>query len=892
MARDIDLITSHINTDFDSLASMLAAAKLYPGALLVFPGSQERNLRNFFVESVCYFFNFVKLKDVPTTRVRRLIVVDTRQAERIGALAALASDPEVEVHLYDHHPDSEDDIKAACQLVRPLGATTTLLCQLMREKGIKLNRDEATIMALGIYEDTGNFTFTSTTPQDMLMATWLLEQGADLNIMSSLITREMNSEEVALLNDMIKSSNELIIHGIKVVIATVARASYVSDLAALVHKIMDMENLDVFFVLARMEERVHLVARSRIKQVDVGRIARILGGGGHANAASATLQEVSLSTAGENLLRLLKDNIKPTRLAQDLMTSPVIYLAPESAIEQAHEIFSRYQLNVMPVMEDDNIRGIITNRTVERALNHGLGLLPVSEYMDIMVQSVPPSATLAEVEYAIVHQRMRLLPVVENERVIGVITRTDLLRTLIDNPELPEYSPYALEKLDGARLRNVQSLLKERLSRQVNDILRHLGELAEEMDCHAYLVGGGVRDIIMRRENSDLDVVIEGDATEFARQYVKTNPAAKLKINKKFRTANLAFKDDLQIDLASARIEYYHSPAALPEVKMGSIKLDLYRRDFTINALAIHLNPGKYGTLVDFFDGLHDIKEGIIRVLHNLSFVEDPTRIFRAIRFEQRLGFKLARQTEALIKNAVKLEVLSQLSSDRLGHELRLVLSSQNPTACLLRLHEIKMLAFLHPALRIDAHQQELLYSLEDVYNWYKLSFLEEPLRPWVLFGMGLIAQLSENQSVELARRVRLAPKMLEEMLNARRLTNQAFNQLQRKNLKPSRIYNLLKDLKLEYQLFIMGSTKQEEVKKAVSNYLTVWCKVKTELNGNDIMAMGFAPGPRLAAIKERLLAARLDGEVKNKQEERGLVLKEFAAGFKAGGNAGPGLAP
>lgn len=876
MNRDIDIITTHINADFDALASMMAAAKLYSGAWLVFPGSQERNLRNFFVQSVCYFFNIVKIKDIPLNRVRRLIVVDTRQAERIGPLATLASDPQVEVHLYDHHPDSDDDIKANFQLVENAGSTTTILCRLMRERNITLNPDEATVMALGIYEDTGNFTFASTTPQDFKMAAWLLDQGADLNILASLITRELNAEEVALLNDMIKSAEEYIIHGIKVVICTVSRGNYVPDLAALVHKVMDMENLDVLFMLARMEERVHLVARSRVKQVDVGRLARIMGGGGHPYAASATLREVSLGSASETLLKLLRDNIKPTSLARNLMTSPPIFLNPSNSINEAHEIFNRYQLNVMPVAEDDQVLGIITNRTVDRALNHGLGLLPVSEYMDIMVESVPPSATLAEVEYAIIHQRMRLLPVVENGRMIGVITRTDLLRTLIEDPELPEYSPYALERLDGARLRNVRSLLKERLSRQVNSILRHMGALAEEMSYHAYLVGGGVRDIIMRRDNIDLDVVIEGDAVEFARQYANVNPKARLKINKKFPTAKLLFEDGLEIDLAAARMEFYNSPAALPEVKMSSIKLDLYRRDFTMNALAIRLAPDDYGTLVDFFDGMHDIKEGIIRVLHNLSFVEDPTRILRAIRFEQRLGFKLAKQTEVLIKNAVKLEVLGKLSADRLGQELRLVLSSKEPTACLVRLNEIKMLAFLHPALVMDANHQELLYALEDVHKWYELSFLDEPIRPWVLYGMGLMAPLDEKQMAEMAKRVSLAPNLLQEMLEARRLTLEALNQLQRNNIKPSRAYALLKNLKLEYQLYIMAGSKQEKVKKAVSNYLTVWCKVKSELNGNDLIKMGFTPGPQMARIKRRLLEARLDGLLTSKNEERELVQREF----------------
>ena len=878
MTRDIDLITTHINSDFDALASMLAVSKLYPEALLVFPGSQERNLRNFFVESVCYFYNFAKLKDVPLDRVKRLIVVDTRQAGRLGPLSALASSPEVEIIAYDHHPDSLDDIKTSWQLVEPFGSTTAIIGRLLEEQGIELSPDEATLMALGIYEDTGNFTFISTTPQDMKVAAWLLHQGANLNIISSMITRDFTADEMGILKDMITSSELIEVQGINISIAAISRDSYVPDLASLVQKVMDGANMDVFITLARMEDKIYLVARSRLPQVDVGRLARIVGGGGHPSAASATLREVSLESAHDNLIKLLKDNIRPRYLARDLMTSPVITLQPGVSISEAHDMFLRYQINVMPIVEDDQVLGIITNRTVERALNHDLGPLPVSEYMDAAVESIGPDATLAEVEYRIVQQRMRLLPIIENNHLVGIITRTDLLQHLLDNPELPEYSPYAIEELDGARFRNVQKLLNERLSKEIRTILQQIGRLAEDTGATVYLVGGSVRDILLRRDNLDLDVVIEGDAIELGRKYVEHNSRAILKENPKFATAKLVFDDGLVIDLASARLEYYQSPAALPEVTMSSIKLDLYRRDFTINTLAIHLNPGQYGTLIDFFDGLHDIKEGIIRVLHNLSFVEDPTRIFRAVRFEERLGFKLAKQTESLIKNVVKLDVLHNLSPDRLGHELKTILNLEEPTACLMRLNSLKLLKFVHPELKINPQQRDLLLSQEEVLSWYNLSFLETPVKNWVYYSIGLFSPLDDDELSEATRRLNLAPRILEEILATRRQANMVFYQLQRSpTIRASRIYMLLKDLKLENQLFIMAASKQEEAKKAVSSYLTSWRKVKTEITGYYLQTMGFAPGPQLGAIKKRLLAARLDGQVHNLDEERALVLKEFS---------------
>ena len=315
--RDVEVITTHVNADFDALASMLAAAKLYPQALLVLPGAQERNLRNFFVDSVCYFYNFVKVRNVPFERVGRLILVDTRQKDRIGPLGELVDDPAVEIHAYDHHPDSDNDVKAQHQVVKPLGSTVTVLSQLLRQRGVELTEDEATVLALGVYEDTGSFTFPSTTVEDFAAAGWLLSQGANLNLVSSLITRELTAEEVGLLNDLIRSAQKFIVNGVEVVVSEVSRERYVPEIAVLVHKFMDMDNLDAILALARMEDRIYLVARSRLPQVDVGVIAKALGGGGHPSAASATLRDLTLVEARARLMSTLKAVVNPSRSARD-----------------------------------------------------------------------------------------------------------------------------------------------------------------------------------------------------------------------------------------------------------------------------------------------------------------------------------------------------------------------------------------------------------------------------------------------------------------------------------------------------------------------------------------------------------------------------------------------
>ncbi|MEJ2069995.1 MAG: DHH family phosphoesterase, partial [Syntrophobacterales bacterium] len=262
--RTLEVITTHINADFDALASMVAAKKLYPEALLVFPGAQEGNLRDFFIRSSFYFLDFARAKNVDPEEIKRLILVDTRQLSRIGKFAEAAISDEVDIHVYDHHPDSPEDVHGSLEVVQPLGSTTAILSKILREKNLDPTPQEATIMALGLFEDTGSFTFSSTTPEDFEAGAYLLRLGADLNVVAQMVTRELTAEQVALLNDLIAHANRFTVDGIEVVVARTMASQYVADFAVLAHKFMDMENLQVLFALAQMENRVYVVGRSRL----------------------------------------------------------------------------------------------------------------------------------------------------------------------------------------------------------------------------------------------------------------------------------------------------------------------------------------------------------------------------------------------------------------------------------------------------------------------------------------------------------------------------------------------------------------------------------------------------------------------------------------------------
>lgn len=251
---------------------MIAASKLYPDALLVFPGTQESSLKDYFIQSAMYLFNFKSMKDIDPQEVGLLVVVDTRQRARLGHVEPLLEVPDLEIHLYDHHPASEGALEGRIDIYRPWGATTSIIIEKLREKSLTVSPDEATIMGLGIFEDTGGFTFKSTTEHDFEAAAWLRTMGMDLDVIRDIMSRELSTEQVAILSELIDSASSHTINGVDIVIAEVSLDSYVGDFALLTHKLMDMENIRVLFAIGHMGDRIQLVARSKVQEVDVGTV--------------------------------------------------------------------------------------------------------------------------------------------------------------------------------------------------------------------------------------------------------------------------------------------------------------------------------------------------------------------------------------------------------------------------------------------------------------------------------------------------------------------------------------------------------------------------------------------------------------------------------------------
>jgi len=458
----------------------------------------------------------------------------------------------------------------------------------------------------------------------------------------------------------------------------------------------------------------------------------------------------------------------------------------------------------------------------------------------------------------------------------------DVMRVLQEVTSSPRDASALESQPLHTRKKIVSKFMRERLPERLQHLLEEFGRVGEELGYSVYAVGGFVRDLLMRVENFDIDIVVEGDGILFAEAVERKIPC-RIRTHQKFGTAIILLPDGLKIDVATARVEIYDSPAALPTVETGSIKMDLYRRDFTINTLAIHLNPGSFGEMIDFFGGMRDIKEKVIRVLHNLSFVEDPTRIFRAIRFEQRLGFQIAKHAQNLMRNSVKMGFLQRLSGGRILAELFLILKEDNPTAALGRMKDFDLFPFLHPGLRFDGESIDLFERIHHVISWFDLLFREEAYERWLIYFYGLIDLLKPEEIEEMSHRLVMNEKERNRVVGGKWEADQTllrFFSWINEGYEPKRseIYGVLDPLPTETKLFMMAKTNQTTTRRYISLYFTQLKDVRTLLRGADLIRIGMQPGPFIKKTLANLLQARLDEQVKTQQDEMEFVWKQRTA--------------
>lgn len=409
--------------------------------------------------------------------------------------------------------------------------------------------------------------------------------------------------------------------------------------------------------------------------------------------------------------------------------------------------------------------------------------------------------------------------------------------------------------------------LLEKLPQGVTSILRFIGGYADQQGISCYLVGGLVRDLLLEKENLDLDIVVEADAIEFSKALSQKHQTA-ITIYPRFKTTTLLWPNGIQVDFVSARKETYSKPGALPTVEKGILRDDLYRRDFTINALAVSLNQPKYGLLVDEYQGLHDLKAKQIRIFHDKSFQDDPTRILRAVRFAMRYGFEFEKETKACLEEAIKGKFYSFVTPGRYFEEFKKALKEIHPEPCLQRLSELKALDFLDENFKFTIEKEKQVKDVGTILKWIK-EFCPDVRShaTWLVYFMILVDNYSVEAVKEMLTRFVFSRHDSNKVISSK-LEYDVVRRLDAQVLKPSQIYKVLKEASLEELVFFLVKTQGIPAEGCIKDFLTEYRMVRLLHKGDDLMKMGIKDGRKMGKMLVSLLEKKIDTGISTREEE------------------------
>ncbi|MGK7925941.1 MAG: CBS domain-containing protein [Spirulina sp.] len=902
----MDIILCHQTADFDALGAAVGLTRLKPGAKLVLTGGAHPGVKNFLALYRDEFAT-IERRSVNPKQIQRICVVDTQKRDRLGMAAEWLDLPHLEaVEVYDHHLNSCSDIRATYRQIEAVGATTTLIVERLQQTDLPLTPPEATVMALAIHVDTASLTSEQTTPRDARALAWLMERGIMGQALREYIDPGLSRDLQKLLSEAIEKLKTRMVFGYCVAWVLLETDRFMPGLSSVAERAIDLTEADLLLVGARYfrrnegGERVTIIGRSRIPGTNLARLFASVSGGGHPQAAAANLKDRDGAIALNELVEAAIAQIPQPLTARGLMSSPVRTIRPAVTIAEAQRILLRYGHSGLCVVdESDRLVGIISRRDLDIALHHGFAHAPVKGYMSRNLKTIAPDTPLPEIEALMVTNDMGRLPVLDGDRLVGIVTRTDVLQLSVNRERGIGNGERGTG--NGEQLPDLRSLL----SPQIINLLNLAAKEAEKRGWHLYLVGGAVRDLLLKEQPTpnnqhpttnnpiqDLDLVVEGfdraveagAGVDLAKVLQGRYPAARLEVHGAFQTAALLWHKDpeygsLAVDIATARTEFYPYPAANPEVEASDLRQDLYRRDFTINALAWRLTQPRSHALLDFFGGLADLRSRSLRVLHANSFIEDPTRIYRAVRFAVRLGFTIESQTEDYIRYALESGAYDRDRGDRkvpalttrLKTELKYILRAPYWYPALKLIAALGALRCLHPTLKLDSAL------------WWNIRFLDRALRQfdpenhlvhWQMRLEMLLCDLPSATAAQVAENLQLNADSIQRLSRFAAVKQQIVADLADKSGdRPSAIVKVLRRYKTPMLALLVVQT-QRSTRRKIWRYLTCWSEIVSPLNGNDLKKLGYKPGPHYKQMLDDLLYATLDGAIGDRSDAEAFLKK------------------
>lgn len=868
-SASLEIVAFAHNADLDLLGAARCLLLANPEALLLHPVRLNQNAWEFARRQD--WFKTIKFRDLDFNRVKKVHLLGISLPKHHPELVDQLARHTPQTILFSNRP-GRLPFKYEQPRIYSHSITTHLFNSNLKQN-FKLDKEDSALFAMAITEKTWAGLSSRTSRLDLDLLAKLRNEKISATRIANNVVLGMREGQTALYQRMLKNIEDIHPGNWPVSLISVNSTGQVQDLDPVVDAIWSDMAPPVMVICITSGNFSRVWARSSIPQLDLAEVfkdfrPRICRNWVCFNFTGNSPQLNSLSIR-EYLHR---------NLPADLTADKIMSVAPQcidwsATIAEALNLMLKFNIMSLIVLKEQEFAGLITRRDLDRAVQMELLDSPVGPYVPTNIPAVGPATPVRVLKTIMVRYNLTRLPVIAAGKVVGIITGRELLRALPDPlPLPPDFLPLAEQVLMPAP-EQLEETIKRVFSIKVLHLLSRIGKEAEKCQLNAFAVGGFVRDLLLERCNLDIDIVVIGDALPFARQ-LSQELSCDFKVFDRFHTARIYF-EDMKIDFSSARIEHYSDPGALPQIEFSGLSNDLFRRDFSINALALSLNPDSLFMLKDFFGGYSDLKQKKIRILHSFSFIEDPTRLFRALRFAHRFNFALEKDTRRAFDLAIHRGSISRLSKKRIGSEISRCLNEDKPHKIVEELFNAGLMQTL----------SEELHDLSMIPGRFRLvrglikrfRVLNEEIDEEAVLWAGLLSAINLAQATTILEATGAPHSRQTIICNILQSLEQIPELLTTIDINDHiALYNLLNDCSLEALIALMAYSLEKQNSRKILRFIGDLRQVKPEICGSDLIAAGIPPGPHMRHIFKKILELKLKGQCLTREKELEIALQEY----------------
>ncbi|MGM0598298.1 MAG: CBS domain-containing protein [Candidatus Rifleibacteriota bacterium] len=866
---NLEIVAFSHNADLDQLGAARCILLANTNASLMHPVRLKQNAWEFARKQ--NWFETINIKEIDFKKVNKVHLIGVSLPKH---------NPELSNKLVRHNIETIIYANRRCKLpfkfftlsTRSQSITAGLLNRLLKDKK-EFNHEDLDLFAMAICEKTWAGLSSRVTPTDLIILDFLRKKRVSNRRIADSIVLGLREGQTRLYHEMLRNIQDIHPGNWPVTLICVNSAGKVQDLEPIVESIWSeiCPHIAVICITSGKFSRVW--ARSSISEVDLAEVFKDFRPDLKRNWVSFNFSGTNHKLNSYVLKDYLFRFLPPALTAEKIMSVSPQSIDCIASVKKAMDAMLKFNLMSLVVTRQGKYAGIITRRDLDRAVQMELLDSPIEPYVPTSTPVVGPTTPARALKNIMVRFNLTRLPVVQENEAIGIITTRELLRALPDHlPLPPDYLPLAeVAKLPSAN--KIEEIIKRVFSLKVFHILSKIGKFATRDQINAFAVGGFVRDLLMEKQNLDIDIVVIGDAIPFARRMSKEFNCD-FKVFDRFHTARI-YLEDMKIDFSSARIEHYPDPGALPQIEFSGLSSDLYRRDFTINSLALSLNSVTFLELKDFFGGFADLAQKKIRILHSFSFIEDPTRLFRAIRFARRFNFNFEKDTRRAFDLAVHRGCMRKLSIKRIGSEISRCLNEEKPYKIIEELFNNDLMTALSPELNDISMIPSRFRLVKGLVKRFKV--IEEEIDEEAILWTGLLCTLSPQKAANILDSIGTPHSRRVLVVSALKAVNQVPEKISAVDIdNNSNLFNLLSPYPIEALIALMAFALEKRNSRKVLKFIGELRTIKPLINGHDLISAGIPPGPHMRTIFKHILELKLQGKKLSKNKELEIAIQKY----------------